>query len=108
MKPYFKKGLVIVLLVVIYISVIIPFIDYRARVKYLRTSYSGAIQNIRKGDRGTIEVELNNEWINLGLHVEEPGVSLELGDSLVKKKDSNEIVFYKKISPDGYLIKTFK
>jgi hypothetical protein len=76
-------------------------------VNYLKTSYNGIINKIEDGDRGSKDLNLSNgKWITLGSS--NPGVYVQVGDSIIKESGSETITVYRKDKNGIWQEKVFK
>lgn len=75
--------------------------DYK---EFLNERYKGVITDIREieGSRGIPEIKINNEWIYLGPHGSKVENYVKIGDSIVKKANSEKIIVFKKKNNKWY------
>jgi hypothetical protein len=111
-----KISLVNLVYIIIVISAFIVFfrygysIDKRAQASFREMEFHGVIKEIiySEGKRGFPDLQIDNQWIFLGLNGEKIQNHIKVSDSIVKNSGTETIKIYRKNNKKGWDEKVFK
>ena len=90
-------SLLIVLLIVIGFYGWTIYLDHKTKEQFCHSEYSGKIKKTKKTEQGLTAIMIDdNNWEGIGIYINESLYQIQVGDSIVKEKDSYNLLIIDK------------
>lgn len=108
-----RNIIVIALIVLVAIILFAFFISLKLENDvnhFIDKEFNGVITNIKyvEGNRGNPSIELNNDWVYIGLYGSKVNQYIQIGDSIIKESETKEIKVYRLNSKGEWTERIFK